>query len=132
MTTSVLSEYSPKSSSEISAIEVPRHEEVVYRHQLLAEFLRHKQYDALLLKSPANFSWLTAGGDNTCRSGRSPVAAILVTPEARVILSNNVDSPHLFAKEVSELGFQLKETCLDRRPVPFANGCLSWSTHWVR
>ena len=109
MTFSVLPQADPVSSGEIPAVDFQRVDDVAHKHSLLAEYLELKKYDALLLQDPANFSWLTCGGDNTRRSGADPVAALLITPEARVVLCNNVDSGQIFDKELAGLGFLLKE-----------------------
>lgn len=90
-------------------MDMARSTEVARRHALLIEYLRLKGLDGLLLRDPGNFAWLTCGGDNTRRGGSEPIAAILVTSEARVILCNNVDSGQIFDRELSGLGFLLKE-----------------------
>lgn len=99
----------PLSSAEFATIDLDRVTEVARRHRLLGEFLRSEGYTAALLESPANFAWLTVSdGSRRCTSSAcSP--ALFVTPEARVIVCNNVDTPLLFEHEVAGLGFQLKE-----------------------
>ncbi|WP_437202616.1 M24 family metallopeptidase [Planctomicrobium sp. SH664] len=109
MSTTALSPNSPISSGEMQTLDFERMEEVRRRHALLTEYLQLKGYDALLLQDPANFAWLTCGGDNTPQFGIQPTAAILVTSDARVVLCNNVDSGRLFDRELAGLGFLLKE-----------------------
>ena len=105
----VLSASQPVSSGEIPAMDLRRAHDVDHKHQLLAEYLHLRDLDALLLQDPANFSWLTCGGDCTRHGGEDSVAALLVTPEARVVLCNNVDSGQLFDRQLAGLGFLLKE-----------------------
>jgi Xaa-Pro dipeptidase len=109
MSMTALSPSPPMSSGEIQAVDFERAEEVARRHELLAEYLHLKGFDCLLLQDPANFAWLTCGGNNTRQGGSVPVAAILVTPDARVVLANNVDAGQLFDRELNGLGFLLKE-----------------------
>ncbi len=109
MATLTLAPATPVSSGEIRTIDPDRAHEVDCRHQQLAEFLAEIASDSLVLTQPHNFAWLTAGGDSTFRGGPDAVAAVFVTPEVRVILTNNVDSGHLFDRELNGLGFQLKE-----------------------
>jgi len=106
---SALSSEFPVSSGEMPALDFDRADRVTRRHQLLKDYLKTRRYDAILLQDPANFAWLTCGGDNTRSGGSVPVAAILVTADARVILCNNVDSGQLFERELAGLGFLLKE-----------------------
>lgn len=101
--------FDPTSSGEIHVIDFDRYEEVVRRHDLLTSYQKLRGFDALVLQQPHNFAWLTCGGDNTRRGGTGSVAAVLVTHEARVILCNNVDSGQLFDRELTQMGFLLKE-----------------------
>lgn len=64
--------------------------------------------DAILLQKPENISWFTAGG-NVGRAACEMAAAVFCTKDARVIVTNNVDAPQLFEREVFGLGFQLKQ-----------------------
>jgi len=98
-----------RSSAEIPTFDPLRIAEVQRRHELLAEYLHLRQLDALLLKRCANSSWLTCGGELQRPGGCEPMAALLATPDARVALTNNVDSPLLFDGPLNGLGFQLKE-----------------------
>ena len=67
-------------------------------------------FDAVLLRLPENIAWLSVGADVTrFGTGRESTAALFVTPEARVVVTNDVDSPLLFEQEFAGTGFQLKE-----------------------
>jgi Xaa-Pro dipeptidase len=83
--------------------------EVARRHDLLAEYLALKGYEALLLQRPANIAWLTCGAEVTRPGGHEPMAAVFLMRDARCLLTNNIDSPYLFDGPFHRLGFQLKE-----------------------
>lgn len=97
------------SSGEIQIIDPDRGAEILRRHESLSQFMVEQSFDSLLLTRPGNFSWATAGGNCTRGSLSDTSAALFVTPEARVVLSRNTDSGQLFDREISGLGFQLKE-----------------------
>lgn len=109
MASTAVSPDPPVSSGEMQAIDFSRIEEVRQKHELLIEYLQLKKLDSLLILDPANFAWLTAGGNNLREFGGAPIAAILVTNEARVVLCNNIDSGEIFDKQLMGLGFLLKE-----------------------
>ncbi|MFP6762866.1 MAG: M24 family metallopeptidase, partial [Planctomycetaceae bacterium] len=64
---------------------------------------------ALLLTKPSNFSWFTVGGDSSRGQANDVTAALFLTQDARVIATRNTDSSQIFDREISGLGFQLKE-----------------------
>ena len=97
------------SSGEFDVIDLERADDVADRQTAIAELLRRRKLDALLISRPENFAWLTAGADNTRAGTAERVARLFVTPEARVLVTNNVDSQYLFDRELPGLGFQLKE-----------------------
>ncbi|WP_206028414.1 M24 family metallopeptidase [Thalassoroseus pseudoceratinae] len=100
----------PQSSAEIPLLtETDRLAEVQRKQQWIANFLKSFQLDGLLLQKRHNFAWFTCGAENgsdACAAGK---AAVFITPEARVIVTDNVTSPLLFERELAGLGFQLKE-----------------------
>lgn len=83
--------------------------DIEQKHRAVAEFLESHHYDALLLQKPSNFAWFTSGGDCTRAGSSETIAAVFITPDARVIVSSNVDSAEIFERELLGLGFQLKE-----------------------
>ena len=99
----------PLSSAEFATIDMGRASEITRRHQLIREFLDRENYSALLLQQPANFAWLTCGGQNQRGGQTGSTGCLFVTPEARVIVCSNADTAQLFEAEVAGLGFQLKE-----------------------
>lgn len=99
----------PVSSGEIQTLDTERALEIASKQRRIAALLEARGVEALVIQHPANFAWLTAGGDVTLGfEGRSS-AAVFVTPDARVVLCNNIDSGRIFDKELHGLGFQLKE-----------------------
>lgn len=99
----------PFSSGEMPIADTSRIEDIEAKHQRVREFLVEQELDAILLQEPENFAWMTSGGDSTGRGAPEPVAAIFVTPDARVVLGGNNDLGQLFDTEITGLGFQLKE-----------------------
>ena len=99
----------PFSSAEFATIDMTRMNEVTQRHKLVREFLNREDYSALLIQQPANFAWLTAGGQNQRGGSTGQTGSLFVTPEARVIVCSNSETAQYFESEVSGLGFQLKE-----------------------
>jgi len=86
-----------------------RFADVDRKHRLVAEFLDEHRFDALLLQTPANFQWFCSGADNTRCGGPETAAALFITSQARVVVTNNIDAVELFEKELAGLGFQLKQ-----------------------
>lgn len=99
----------PLSSGEFDVLELERVDDVADRQRLLANLLREKGVDGLLLSRPENFAWLTGGADATRVGTVETAARLFVTAEARLLVTNNVDSQYLFDRELPGLGFQLKE-----------------------
>jgi Xaa-Pro aminopeptidase len=99
----------PASSGEIQISTPERGLDVEQKHRLVSEFLESHQYDALLLQEPGSFAWFTSGADCSRGGSSESIAALFITPEARVVMTSNVDSAQLFERELPGLGFQLKE-----------------------
>ncbi len=95
------------SSGEIQVPDAQRAADVEARHQAVVELLKAEGFDGLLLQSPDNIAWFTAGAD--CLGIREGGVALFITRDARVVLCSNVDSGELFDQQISGLGFQLKE-----------------------
>jgi len=107
---SVLSEQiDPPSSDEIATIDAQRTADIEQKHEAISQFLQTNGYDALLLTQAANFAWLTSGGECSQAGSAEATSALFITPEARVVLTNNVESAHIFDQVLPQLGFQLKE-----------------------
>ncbi|MES2791525.1 MAG: hypothetical protein V4719_18045 [Planctomycetota bacterium] len=101
----------PMSSAEIPIPEVARITDIEMKQARVAEFLDRQGLDALLLETPANFSWFTSGGDCSREGGATPMAALFITPSARVVVCHNSETSQVFDHELPGLGFQ--RACLD-------------------
>lgn len=99
----------PLSSGEFQITDIERADDIDRKQQRVAEFLKEHQYDALLLQRPANFAWFTSGASCPQVGPTDTTASLLITPDARVVVTNNIDSGELFDKELPGLGFLLKE-----------------------
>ena len=99
----------PLSSGEFDFTDPERYDDVERKQQRLAEFLVQKRYDGVLLQRPENFAWFTSGAEAPRLGGETSAAALFVTPEARVVVANNIDATQLFDKHLGGLGFQLKQ-----------------------
>jgi Xaa-Pro aminopeptidase len=99
----------PLSSGEFDVTDPDRYEDVDRKQAQVADFLARKRYDALLIRQPCNFAWFTSGAECPRRDGEAAGAALFITPDARVVVTNNVDSGQLFDKQLGGLGFQLKQ-----------------------
>jgi Xaa-Pro aminopeptidase len=99
----------PLSSGEFDITDPDRSEDIDRKHAQVAALLARKRYDALLLRLPCNFAWFTSGAECPRHGGGEPAAALFITPEARVVVSNDVDSGQLFDRQLGGLGFQLKQ-----------------------
>lgn len=97
------------SSGELLIPDEARLSDVEQKHQAVAELLKRRRFDAVLLQKPANVAWFTSGGDCLRAGSAETAAAVFVTPEARVIVATNADSAQVFERMVPGLGFQLKE-----------------------
>lgn len=97
------------SSGEIPVRQATRESEVEARHRQVASFLQTHRFDALLIQQPANFAWFTCGGDSTRGGSSATNAALFITREARVVVTNSADADAIFDKQLPALGFQLKQ-----------------------
>jgi Xaa-Pro aminopeptidase len=97
------------SSGEIEITDPDRYEDIDRKQERIAAFLARKKYDGLLIRQAANFSWFTSGAICPRDASGESAAAVFVTPEARVVLADNVGSPILFDRQLWGMGFQLKQ-----------------------
>jgi len=99
----------PLSSGEFEFTDPDRYEDVERKQARVAEFLARKGYDALLIRQPHNFAWFTVGAECPLHAGADPAAALFITPDARVVVADNIDAGLLFDRQLGGLGFQLKQ-----------------------
>jgi Xaa-Pro aminopeptidase len=97
------------SSGEFHLADPDRAGEIEHRQQRINELLTEQKLDAVLLTKPSNFAWFSVGGEASRGSWSDTAAALFLTQDARVIATRNTNSGQIFDREVSGLGFQLKE-----------------------
>jgi len=82
-----------------------------YRNKLatLRRIMGEAQLDGILLSTPANFAWATAGG-NAVVSSIAPlaVASLLVTPDRAYVLCSNIEAGRMADEEVGELDCEIR------------------------
>ena len=99
----------PISSGEIEITDPDRYEDIDRKQERISAFLARKKYDGLLLKRACNFAWFTSGAVCPHDHAGEPAAALFVSPEARVVLADNIESSQLFDRQLCGMGFQLKQ-----------------------
>src|SRR5262249_34204468 len=90
----------PLSSGEFDVTDPDRYEDVNRKQAQVAELLARKRYDALLICQQCNFAWFTSGAECPRHDAHDPSAALFITPDARVVVANNVDSGQLFDRQL--------------------------------
>jgi len=75
----------------------------------LRQLMVESRLDGLLLSTPANFSWATAGG-NAVVSSIAPLAAasLLVLSDHVYVLCSNIEAGRIADEEVGELGCEVR------------------------
>lgn len=109
MTAVTFGEPGPMSSGEIYLVDPSKLTDIQRKHDRVTEYLQNHHYDGLLLQKPENFAWFTSGADSSRAGSSEAIAALFITPDARVIATSNADSGEIFDKTLPGLGFQLKE-----------------------
>lgn len=81
--------------------------EVERRLEALREVLERRGHDAVLLRARRNFAWLTAGGEShIVLSSEAGVAAILVTRDDAVAITQNIEAARIAEEELDGLGIE--------------------------
>jgi len=109
MSTAMWKPVGPMSSSEFQIVDGDRLADIQHKHAAVKQLLQARQLDAILLQRPSNFAWFTSGGDCSRGGSSDASAALFITADARVVVTNNAESAQLFDRELQGLGFQLKE-----------------------
>lgn len=74
--------------------------EIKEKENRVRAFLGEKGYRALFLKRQANFSWITCGGLNVVGiASEIGAASVLILPDAKFVISNNIEAPRLAEEE---------------------------------
>jgi Xaa-Pro dipeptidase len=85
-------------------------DELAEKEGRVRRFLQHHSFRAVLLKRQANFSWMTCGGVNAIGIATElGGTSLLITENAKYVLSNNIEAPRMIHEEgVEKLGFIVK------------------------
>lgn len=85
-----------------------RCDEVRHKHQQVAAYLASHNLDAVVLAQRPNFAWYTAGGMNHVGTADSTgAAALLITRDRAVCITNNIEAPRLADEELGEFGIEV-------------------------
>lgn len=87
---------------------ITRLEETKIKVQRVRELLFRTGLRGILLKSQANFSWITSGGLSVVTiSDIQGIASILITADSAYFITNNIELPRMRDEEsLGELGFE--------------------------
>lgn len=85
-------------------------EELNSKIERIKKLLAEKQLDALLVQRASNFAWLTGGSASYINiAEESGVASLLITPQARHLITNNIEAPRFRQEEgVGEQGWDFE------------------------
>lgn len=82
-------------------------DEVRIKDARVRAFLKGAGYDALVLTTQANFAWITGGGDNhVVLAADAGVASVLITRDAKYIVTSNIEADRIMTEEAASLGFE--------------------------
>jgi antitoxin VapB len=76
------------------------------------DLLSKNDLDALLIQRVTNFAWLTCGGASYINTAdESGVASLLITPQGRYLITNNIEAPRFQQEErLEEQGWDFEVT----------------------
>ena len=70
-------------------------------------WLEQGSHSGVVLRSQANFAWITAGGRSHISLGaEAGVASVLVTADTAALITTNIELDRLLVEEAPELGFE--------------------------
>jgi antitoxin VapB len=86
-----------------------RLQEVEHKHAQLRALMEQHGADAIWLRRARNVVWFTAGADPVIAAdGENGAFSVLVTPDARSIITDPIEAPRIQAEErIEDLGFTL-------------------------
>jgi Xaa-Pro aminopeptidase len=86
--------------------------EFEYKLHSITALLKKFNLDGLLLQRVSSFAWATCGADSYINTAdRHGVASLLFTPQARYLITNNIERPRLEQEEkLGEQGWQFHVT----------------------
>lgn len=94
-----------------------RAEEVKIKEERLLTMMRQEGLDAVVISNQNNFAWLTGGGDNhVVTATEKGVASIVFTPDAKYIVTTNIEAGRIMTEEVEGLGFSIEKFAWHNEP----------------
>ncbi len=84
--------------------------EFVEKQEHLLTLIAEKNLDALLLTRVSSFAWATCGRSSyVALTSGDGIASLLITPNQRYVITNNIEAPRLRAEEgLAEQGWQFE------------------------
>lgn len=87
-----------------------RAEEVKIKEERLLELMLQQRLDAVVITNRNNFAWLTGGGDNhVVTATEKGAASIVFTPDAKYIVTTNIEAGRIMTEEVDRLGYSVEQ-----------------------
>ena len=81
--------------------------EIAEKERRVRDYLASRGLDALVLSAQANFAWFTCGADNRVGIGTDlGASSILITPDSKYIICDNIEAPRVLDEEVAGQGFE--------------------------
>lgn len=77
---------------------------VRHKHERVQQFLNDREFGGLLLTRPASMAWATCGADVPCGLDGQPAAAVLMTPDSRILLARKADGDLFLHRAIPEIG----------------------------
>ena len=85
--------------------------EMKIKEERMRSLMKAEKLDAVVLTNQNNFAWFTCGKDNhVVTAGDGGVASIVVTANAKYIVTNNIEGGRIVEEEVAGQGFELRES----------------------
>ncbi|MDO8684537.1 MAG: M24 family metallopeptidase [Armatimonadota bacterium] len=83
--------------------------EIAEKERRARQLMKEQGLSALVLSTQVNFAWATGGGDShVAISSEGGSASVVITPEARYIVCDNIEAGRIIEEEAAGLGFQLE------------------------
>ena len=87
---------------------IPNPKEFEQKQERISCFMQENGWEALVMGTQANFSWLSCGGESRVLiTGEGADALVVITPQSRTLIAYNMDGQRNLDEEVCGLGFDL-------------------------
>jgi antitoxin VapB len=86
----------------------PNLKEFEQKQQRIRQFMEENHWEALVIGTQANFSWLSCGGESRVLiTGEASDALLVITPDSQTLIAYNMDGQRNIDEEICGLGFDL-------------------------